>query len=215
MHPDKAEENRRRDDDDGQLPDIEAKRDDLTVEALLQQMRNGDREAAALFMSRYGPRIRRRVRGKLGPAMRRIFDSQDILSSVGRRLDAFIHGRKLTANNEQELWGLVHRIASRVLIDKARIFYQLEEVEGEDSDFAYLVASRLRQADRSSNSGIEVELERVFELVGDQTDRAILFHWLEGKSYGAIAEIVNLTPANVRKRWERLKALLREHWVMR
>ena len=130
MHPKNAEENRRRDEDDGQLLDVEAKQSDLTVEALLEQMRDGDREAAALFVSRYGPRIRRRIRGKLGPGMRRIFDSQDILSSVGRRLDAFIHGRKLTANNEQELWGLVHRIASRVLVDKARIFYQLHPAAG-------------------------------------------------------------------------------------
>ena len=212
MHPKNAEENRRRDEDDGQLLDVQAKQGDLTVEALLEQMRDGDREAAALFVSRYGPRIRRRIRGKLGPGMRRIFDSQDILSSVGRRLDAFIHGRKLTANNEQELWGLVHRIASRVLIDKARIFYQLEEVEREDSAFAYMLAGRLRQADRSSNSGIEIELDQVFEFVGDQTDCTILFHWLEGKDYAAIAEIVHLTPAYVRKRWERLKARLREHW---
>jgi len=213
MHPDHAQENGRRDDDDERLPAVDEKRDGVTVETLLDKMRAGDRAAAALFVTRYGPRIRRRIRGKLGPAMRRIFDSQDILSSVGRRLDAFIRGRKLTAKNEQELWGLVHRIASRVLIDKARIFYHVQETEREDSAFAYMLASRLREAERSSTAGTEIELEQVFELVGDQTDCTILYHWLEGKSYGAIAEIVNLTPAYVRKRWERLKAGLRERWA--
>ncbi len=215
MHPDHAQENGRRDDDDERLPAVDEKRDGVTVETLLDKMRAGDREAAALFVTRYGPRIRRRIRGKLGPAMRRIFDSQDILSSVGRRLDAFIRAQKLTAKDEEELWGLVHRIASRVLIDKARIFYHLQEVEREDSDFAYMLASRLREAECSSTAGIEIELEQVFEFVGDQTDCTILYHWLEGKSYGAIAKIVNLTPAYVRKRWARLKARLREHWVKR
>ncbi len=213
MHPDHAQENGRRDDDDESRPTAGEERDGVTVETLLDKMRAGDREAAALFVTRYGPRIRRRIRGKLGPAMRRIFDSQDILSSVGRRLDEFIRGRKLTAKNEQELWGLVHRIASRVLIDKARIFYHLQEVEREDSDFAHVLASRLREAECSSTAGIEIEIEQVFEFVGDQTDCAILYHWLEGKSYRAIAEIVNLTPVYVRKRWERLKARLREHWA--
>ena len=213
MHPEKAEENGRSRGGDGRFPAVDEKRDAVTVETLLDKMRDGDREAAALFVVRYGPRIRRRIRGKLGPAMRRIFDSQDILSSVGRRLDAFIRGRKLTAKNEQELWGLVHRIASRVLIDKARVFYHVQETEREDSDFAYMLASRLREAERSPTAGIEIELERVFELVGDQTDCTILYHWLEGKSYGTIAEIVNLTPAYVRKRWERLKAGLRERWA--
>lgn len=213
MHLEKAKENGRSRAGDVSLPAVDEKRDGVTVERLLDKMRDGDREAAALFVTRYGPRIRRRIHGKLGPAMRRIFDSQDILSSVGRRLDAFIRGRKLTAKNERELWGLVHRIASRVLIDTARTFYHVQETEREDSDFAYMMASRLRQADRSSTAGIEIELERVFELVGDQTDCTILYHWLEGKSYGTIAQIVQLTPVYVRKRWERLKAGLREHWA--
>lgn len=213
MHPEKAEQNGRSRNGDVTLPAVDEKPDAVTVETLLEKMRDGDREAAALFVFRYGPRIRRRIRGKLGPAMRRIFDSQDIMSSVGRRLDAFIRGRKLTAKNEEELWGLVHRIASRVLIDKARVFYHVQETEGEDSDFAYMLAGRLREAERSSTAGTGIELERVFELVGDQTDGTILFHWLQGKSYGTIGKIVNLTPANVRKRWERLKVRLRERWA--
>ncbi len=58
--------------------------------ALLDRVRGGDREASAEFISRYGPRIRRRVRGKLSPAMRRLFDSQEILATVARRLDQMV-----------------------------------------------------------------------------------------------------------------------------
>ena len=61
------------------------------VESLLRRMRNGDREAAAQFITRYEDRIRRRIRGKLNPSVRRLFDSQDIFSTIGRRLDQYVH----------------------------------------------------------------------------------------------------------------------------
>ena len=56
---------------------------------LLARIRAGDRDAAAAFLDRYGPLVRRRVRGKLGQQMRRVFDSQDLWSTLARRFDRF------------------------------------------------------------------------------------------------------------------------------
>src|SRR5438046_3107354 len=95
-------------------------------EALLTRMRAGDRTAAAEFVSRFAPRIRRRIRGKLNPAMRRLFDSQEIMSTLGRRLDAFIGSRQLNADSMNELWALLFRMADNSLIEKARVFRSLE-----------------------------------------------------------------------------------------
>src|SRR5690606_30935513 len=104
--------------------------------ALLERMRRGDRDAAAEFLVGYGPLIRRRIRGKLGAAMRRLFDSQEILSTVGRRLDAFVNAGRLEATTTPQLWGLVIRIAENALIEKARVVQSLKAREGEDSPFA-------------------------------------------------------------------------------
>jgi hypothetical protein len=69
-------------------------------DALLARMRAGDRDAAAAFVTRYGTRIRRRLRGKMSPSIRRLFDSQELMSTVARRLDAFVRSGRLAAVSE-------------------------------------------------------------------------------------------------------------------
>ena len=76
---------------------------DDVVESLLHRMRAGDRHAAAEFVTKYGPRIRRRVRARMNPSMRRIFDSEELLSTMARRLDQFVHEGRMTAENQARL----------------------------------------------------------------------------------------------------------------
>ena len=65
--------------------------DHLDDEVLdLDRMRRGDRVAAAVFITRYSSRIHRRISGKLSPGMRRVFDTQEIFSTFGRRLDQLV-----------------------------------------------------------------------------------------------------------------------------
>jgi DNA-directed RNA polymerase specialized sigma24 family protein len=171
-------------------------------------MRGGDRGAAATFVTRYDTRIRRRIRGKLSPAMRRIFDSQEILSTVGRRLDNFVRSGQLQATNESELWALVFRMAHNAVIDKARVFHRLQQVEDEDGGFAQQFYTRLRQAERDRREGAEIEIERALKLLDDHIDREILSLWLVGASHSVIAETVDLAPTAVRKRWQKIRTTL-------
>ncbi|MCH8153035.1 MAG: sigma-70 family RNA polymerase sigma factor [Planctomycetes bacterium] len=187
--------------------------DSAAVLELLQRMRAGDREAAALFMTRYGSRIRRRIRGKLSPAMRRIFDSQEILSTLGRRLDLYVRSGRLEAANEQQLWALVFRMASNAVIDKARVFRRLQQFEDEDGVFAQELSRRLRQAQRSRKEGVEIEIDRALNLLDDRTDRQILSLWLVGTCHTVIARHVDLAPTAVRKRWQKIKSELRERFA--
>jgi DNA-directed RNA polymerase specialized sigma24 family protein len=183
------------------------------VRELLRGMRAGDRAAAALFITRYGSRIRRRIRGKLSPAMRRIFDSQDILSTLGRRLDLYVRSGRVEAASEAELWALVFRMANNALVDKARVFRRLKQVESEDGSFAQELSSRLRQAERMSRGGVEIEIEKAMSLFPDLVDRQILFLWLAGARHSAIAEHVNLAPTAVRKRWQRIRSELQRRFA--
>ncbi len=187
--------------------------DGAAVLKLLRRMRAGDREAAALFVTRYGSRIRRRIRGKLSPAMRRIFDSQEILSTLGRRLDLYVRSGKLEAANEQQLWALVFRMASNAVVDKARVFRRLQQVEDEDGVFAQELSSRLRQAQHRRKDGATIEIDRALNLFDDRTDRQILSLWLVGTRHTVIAEHVDLAPTAVRKRWQSIKSKLRERFA--
>jgi RNA polymerase sigma factor (sigma-70 family) len=185
------------------------------VAELLAQMRAGDRQAAAAFVTRYGSRIRRRIRGKLSPAMRRIFDSQDILSTLGRRLDQFVRAGRVEAATEGELWALVFRMAENAVIDKARVLRRLRRVEDEDSPFAQHLSRRLRQASRAQKAGVEIELNWVLEQVTDPVDRQILSLWLVGTEHTAIADHLELAAPTVRKRWQRIRASLQERLAER
>lgn len=180
------------------------------LDDLLMRMRSGDRQAAAEFVSRFGPRIRRRIRGQLAPAMRRLFDSQDILSTLGRRLDTWIAAHRLEAVTAPQLWALVFRIADHAMIEKARVFRALEAREGEDSPFARTILGRLRQREREEPDGAVIEIDRAIGSLDDATDREILSLWLMGNQHKHIAMTVGLQAPTVRKRWEKIRGRLRD-----
>jgi DNA-directed RNA polymerase specialized sigma24 family protein len=185
-------------------------RDGLDLPGLLGLMRRGDREAAATFVVRYGTRIRRRIRGKLSPSIRRIFDSQDVLSSVSRQLDRMIAAGRLAAANEEQLWSLIHEIANHVVIDKARVLNALKRTDGEDGALARSMLSRLHAAGRDgTDDGLGI-VEEALRLTPDEIDREILLLWLHGTQLEQIAVSLDMKPATVRKRWQMIRERLTE-----
>ncbi|MEO1128293.1 MAG: hypothetical protein AAFX05_01140 [Planctomycetota bacterium] len=178
------------------------------VDRLLSRMRAGDREAVGEFVTLYGDRVRRRVRGQLGPAVRRLFDSLDILSTVARRLDGLVRSNRLRADDEGELWSLVFRMATNAVIDKRRVCRRLTGVEGPDAPFADALLRRLRQADEEHDLGGELELDRLLRAVPDETDRRILELWLRDVPHVAIATALDIPAGTVRGRWTRIKQRL-------
>jgi len=175
-------------------------------------MRGGDREAAAVFLMRYESRIRRRIRGKLGPSIRRLFDSMEILSTLGRRLDLYVMSGRVQADDESQMLGLLFKMAENALIDKARVFRRLQSVESADSEFAHELEQRLRKADSERDTGAELELENCIKTINDPVDRRILSLWLTGEPHAAIAQFVDKTPTAVRKRWEKIKSELKDRF---
>lgn len=174
------------------------------VARLLERMRQGDREATAEFMQRYAPLLRRRIRWKLGAGTRRIFDSEEILATLGRRLDQQIHRGAIEVRSEGEFWALVRTMIERTIIDKARVTSRMRAAE--------LEASRHRDsfpADDESNRLVGDEIDQAIEMVGDDDDRRLLELWMRGVSHAESAASLNLSHAAVRKRWQRLMARLR------
>lgn len=180
------------------------------VEDLISRMRCGDRAAAAEFVTRFGSRIRRRIRGKLGPTMRRLFDSQEIMSTLGRRLDLYVLSGKLEAASEPQIWALLFKMADHALLDKGRVLRRLAKTEGEDGDFAQTVLNQLRTAERHHASGVELTIDAALRSLENSTDRQILSMWLHGTPHSVTAETVGLAPAAVRKRWEKIRGCLRD-----
>jgi len=197
-------------DQQGDEPDRVAS---VHVRELLDRMRGGDRDAAADFVTKYHRQIRRRIRGKMNPAMRRIFDSQDILSTVGRRLDLYISAGPIDIDSEPDLWALVYRMAINAVVDKSRIYRRLQEVEGPDSGFAQALYGRFHEAERSGEVDFGIQLEQALAMFSDETDREILFLWLGGSQLNEIARSIDMAPTGVRKRWQRIRERLQERFL--
>lgn len=180
-----------------------------SLEGLITRMRSGDREAAGLFIRDYGPLIRRRARGKLGRAMRRLFDSQEILSTVSRRLDGYVRAQRLHAESAEQLWTLVFQMVDAALIDKMRILGRLQKVEGEESEFAARLLQRLRDADRVGAEGFEIQIDAALRSLKSDVDREVFSLWLAGLQLRQIADQLGTNAGAVRQRWQAIRDHLR------
>jgi DNA-directed RNA polymerase specialized sigma24 family protein len=181
------------------------------VDLLAGRMRDGDRNAAAEFIVRYGPRLQRRIRSKLSPAVRRLFDSQDLLSTLSRRLDAYVAKGQFRAADERETWALVTTIAENAAREKARLVTRLRKVEGPDSKFAQqLLHSAQSVSKKSSEDHLDPEL--LIESLENELDRDLLRLWLRGHNQKQIAEMIDISYDATRKRWERIKKRLVERF---
>ena|GEM_PF-998158 len=193
--------------------------DDQVLEKLLVRMRDGDREAAAEFVMRYGPRIRRRVRARLNPSMRRIFDSEELLSTMARRLDQFVKDGKLTAENQARLWALINRIGDNAVIDRYRLMKRLDEIESPTGKFALRLRSHQADATAAADAVDDPEqttplpIADVMQWVIDPRDRQILMLWLHDVPLATIAECMSMNAPAVRKRWQTIRERLRDRLV--
>ncbi len=184
-----------------------------SLHTLLTRMRDHrDRDAVAEFIDVYGSRIRRRVRSKLSPGMRRIFDSLDVLSSLARRLDRVVARGQLRAMTEGQFMAFVHQVADNALVDQARLVQRLRRTEDPDGDIVRLMHDRLIERDeRAAEPRIDTErLAHLLRSIPDEEDRDIACMWMNGRSLAQIGRTVGLSPNAARQRWFQLRRTLRE-----
>lgn len=183
---------------------------DSDLDSLVSRMASGDREAVGAFLSLYGPLIRRRVRGKLRMSVRRLFDSQDILSTVGRRLDNIVRERRVKARTQGEFWSLVAEVAENSVVEKGRIVEGLRIKEGEESGFASEMLAQLNAAERTSgDGGLEIAFDDMLASLKSEQDRTIATLWAIGLTHAQIAEHLGSNEEHVRQRWHRVRETLR------
>jgi RNA polymerase sigma factor (sigma-70 family) len=183
------------------------------VAEVLARIRGGDRHAAAAFVMENQDFIRRRYRQRLGLRLRRLIDSQDLVSTIARRLDACVLGKGVVAKDEAQLWALIFRIGDNALIDRRRVLARLEQVEGPDSEIAREWRCRMARAERARPDGALMEVDRMLRLLASEVDRQILSLWLAGLEHNQIAEELGLSPTNVRQHWARICARLRADYA--
>ncbi len=178
---------------------------DTRESELLASIHGGSREAMARYVLSLEPLIRRRVAGKLGARMRRVFDSQDIVATVLRRIDVYLSEHEIRATTEGELRALVMRVANTAVIDKVRLLERLRRAE--DDPLALSLRTRIERGDLD-DAEVDSVIGRALQSVEDSRDQRMLWLWLSGLELKSIGVILEMKPDAVRKRWQRLRESL-------
>lgn len=163
------------------------------------------REQIAQFLVERQEKIRALARQHLGSQLQRFTDSEDVFSSVCRRLDGLAAEGGLRPRHADEVWALAAAIVSNTAVDRARLLGRLRsrEVQADGPDLGVLV-ERCRSDDEA-----ELLLQRMMlQLKGD--DRQIFMLRIRGASHEVIAQQVGTTVQAARQRWSRIAQTLRD-----
>lgn len=177
---------------------------------LMEQLRQGDQDAAWTIIEIYGPHIKRVVRRDLHPRLRSRYDSADFVQAVWasffRQPSQF---RRL--NEPKELLNMLLTVARNKVVDETRRSLQTQKrtpdrEEPVDEDSGEVLDMDKIPSNDPRPSQVAVAREQWNRLFEEQTReiRRILELRFAGNSYEEIAAKVNRNERTVRKIVEQL-----------
>lgn len=161
------------------------------------------RAQAAYLIERQRMGLHARIHRLLSDDARKLTDTEDILSTVRRRVDRIIYEGRLSAASNEQFYSLVHSVVERAILEKIRMGRRArlrEQAAG---------AVRLRSLVESRGSEAISLTERIGRVLTDPVDRELVLLRGRGLSFEMIAESMKMQPAAVRKRWSRIRARAR------
>jgi len=184
---------------------------------LIDRAAAGDRDAAGEVAERYRERVRRAIHHRLGPALRRRLDTEDLVQSTFAV--ALRDLRQLDYENERAFVGWLQAIAER------RILMAVRKHRAEKRDL---------RRDRAIEAAAGVELDATtptraarraetktamrdaVALLPESERRVVELHSFEGKSFAEVAEILGLADKNAayhlfRKALKQMSRVMRGH----
>ncbi len=168
---------------------------------------NCQRVHAAQLVEQQRATLLSRIHRLLGDDARRVTDTDDILSTALRRIDRAIDQGSLDAQSERQFYAFVHGVIERTILEKARKSRGLtarERIAQEikDNVSSPVIEQRVVAAE---------ELSRIGEMITDPIDREIILLRGRDLSLADIAQAMNMTHAAARKRWSRIRTMVREY----
>lgn len=170
--------------------------DNQSFAVTLERARNGDNVAMTALIEEYEPQIRRVARRRLGPAIRIICGSLDLVHSVHRSLIMSLRRNKFQFNGPQDLVNLAVKMTTRKAARKAARMKRENEI-----------MKIKQQLEQQANSGrVTFSSELLHDLMEtlNSFDRQLLTLVLERHSSSAIAEKLGMKVDSLRVHKSRL-----------
>lgn len=164
------------------------------------------RKAIADYALSNAAKIRAIARRKLTQATRAVSDSEDVFSSVARRLDLLAAGGKLRPRSESELWKLIKVIAQNNAVSQTRLIERSRVLLTEDGPLAYEMSKRFNAC--QSDEEATVLFQRMMLSLPDGQHRQLMDLLYRGANHGAIAALLHISAEASRQRWKNIRTTL-------
>ncbi len=163
---------------------------------LLQQARQGSREALNAVFERYGDRLHALIRLRLGPRLRCRLESRDILQAT--LLKAFQGWHRFAGSGSRSLMAWLGAIARDEICDQADFHGRQKRDAGKDTSLdeqaEFLVRQIRTEASRVQLREDAKRLERAVDSLGDAQREIILLRHFEELSFPEIGERLGKSP---------------------
>ena len=177
---------------------------------LLQRVRDGDDEAAALLIQHYEPALRRYVRLYLtDPHLREVLDSLDICQSILGAFFVRMASGQFDLEHPNQLVKLLATMARNKIYNHARSGWRKLKSKGEVSTDAdkESVHTEPDPAEKVTHRELLQKVHQAFP----PEDRIVLQQRLTGFTWVEIAARISSDPDTIRKRFDRtLNRIVRE-----
>jgi RNA polymerase sigma factor (sigma-70 family) len=185
--------------------------------ALLTRARQRDPEAVGQLCQQYEPKLRVVARVLLGPAMRPVLDSMDLVQSVHRSLLIGIREEKFDVSTPENLIALALTLLRRKVARHWRRMQRQQRLAlgGSSIDLLPTVLAELttREADPAETAQYHDQVAHLCSQL-DSTERQVLALRLDGYTIAEIAQQLGLNHTTLRVRLIRLRERLRTRGML-
>jgi DNA-directed RNA polymerase specialized sigma24 family protein len=156
-------------------------------------------------------KIRAIARRKLTSNTRSVFDSEDVFSSVLRRMDELTINGGLRPRSEAELWAFVEAITRNNAVNRTRLIERARSRLTEDGPYAYELLRRLNAF--ATDDEATVLVLRMMLCLKNEEDRQLLSLLHRGAEHRAIGTMLRISEEASRQRWARIRKELLDRFA--
>ncbi len=170
---------------------------------LIDRLQKGDSSAANRLLEDYGPAIRRIARVRLNESMlRRVEESMDVYQSVMANFLMRASSGQFDLETPGQLIALVSTMIRNRVVDKVR-FYRTQK---RDIQRNINLADAVPPSGRGETASVMIsrdELVSRFQALLSEEDRLLLHQRSQGRTWQELADQLDATPDQLRKRLAR------------
>jgi DNA-directed RNA polymerase specialized sigma24 family protein len=168
------------------------------------------RELIARFALANEGLIRQQARKKLSAGSRQCEDSEDVLSSVLRRIDLLVSSDRFWVKDPSDIMGLILTVTRNTAVTKVRLAAQAKRLVASDGEYIKALCEKVNQCRGDDDAAVLVS--RMLLSLDNTDQRQYLELRLRGATHRAAAQVLGISEDAARQRWgvimKNLRALL-------